>query len=219
MDRSPEVDQTTIHVNRAIEGSVEDLDWIIRRFQGLLMHQARRRLGEPTKGVIQAEDLVQETWVAVYRKLPELRWMLEEDRRVTPRLLTYLATTLRRLHRDHRVREIRRRNAADQLGVDDSSADPMAAIPEHTRGVLTRIGHAQAADEVFSAIAKLGETDRLVFIIRGIERTPLAVAGEKLGMKPDAVSRRYNRCLAKLRSMVPRSVFEDLSEDAVDSNA
>ena len=219
-------DPTTIHVRRALEGSAEDLGWIYQRFYGCLFHQARRYLERVPLGLIDAEELVQETWAVVCAKLPELGQFSQDDRRATPRLMKYLSTTLRQLQMNHRRREIYRRQTAGRGGggSGDSDAtghvvDRVAELPEETRGVFTRIVQREATDKVEEAIAGLSEEDRAVFIVRGIERAPVSVAAQLLELKPNTVSKRYNRCLEKLRAQLPDSIFADFPEDEAPESA
>lgn len=212
-------DPTTLYAREAIAGSSEALDWLVRRFEGCLMAKAHEHLERACVHSMRPEDLVQETWATLWRKLGELGNMLEGRQRVTPRLMKYLATTLQRIHMNHRRREIRRRRKGDlgPLGSVDVSADPIAELPDETRGIITRIGHRELSDRVYNSIRALDEVDRRILILRGIDGTSLAAAGELLGMKPDAISKRYNRCLQKLKKQLPDSVLAEFDEDRAES--
>ena len=111
-------------VSRAQEGDLEAFEMIVRRYQGPVFRLAYRMLGD--RG--EAEDVVQDCLVLVWRKLPSLT-----DVQAFHRWIYQLAT--RRCLSVLRTRSRRRTDAteSDELERDlplDVSADP-ASVAQH----------------------------------------------------------------------------------------
>ncbi len=188
---------------------------MIRRFEGCLLWQARHHLEAGRFGFLQPEDLVQETWAVVYRKLDVLEELLDDGRRVTPRLMKYLSTTLLQLHMNHSRREARSKQWKQSPERSSTSTDAIAALPDRAQDVVSRIGQRETVDQVYESISELSDEDRKIVILRGIECAPLAVVGSLLDMKPDTVSKRFHRSVARIRASVPDSVFDDLGGESL----
>lgn len=219
----PTHDQTAQIARRAIGGSSEDLGKLVERVGGCLHAQAKRRIDRWGAGSLSPDDAVQETWVVVCTRWDEMVEIFagDEGQRLTRRLMKYLSTTLSNVLLNHRRGMIRRRfmdarGEGSGAGPATGQPDRLQALPEETRGILTRIGQHESAARVSEAIEELNERDREIFILRGIECVSVASAAEILGMQPSAVSTAYNRCLGKLRKRVPNSVFADFVEDEED---
>ena len=198
-------DQTTLHVRRAAAGDAESLGWVFERFSPLLSAQARYRLGPVVSARIDVEDVVAEAWLIAMGKLGEL---VPRDGRYTPVLLRYLASVVQNVA-NNRMRGFFRERVNDAP----------AAEPEHRfeddlsasiTGVVSRASRRELAIAIQDALGELDEPGREIIILRGIEGRANTEVAELLGELPNTVSRRYGRALERLRSALPRSVFDEL---------
>ncbi|MCB9831843.1 MAG: sigma-70 family RNA polymerase sigma factor [Planctomycetes bacterium] len=186
-------DLTSIHVRAARAGDEQSIAWIIHRFGPLLLAQARHRLAGGATGLLEPEDLVQETWAVALPRLPEIE---ERAGRVTPVLLRFLATTQLQLL-NNLLRKLLRRGPNAGLAFEPSAPSPGTPDPERR-------------DLVLDAIETLEAQDRAVVVLRAIEGLDNGVVANLIGCSPNACSLRYNRALARLRQVLGPSVFDEI---------
>jgi len=194
-------DLTTLHVQRARTGDGASLEWIVTRFTPLLLAQARYRLGPTLAAHADPEDVVQDVWATA---LPRLAGLGLRDGRATPVLLRFLCTTLL-----HRVNNLLRRAATAAASATPTGAGT-SAVPADTPGPRTRAIAHEGARLVLAAIDELGERDRELVVLRGIEQNDVADVASALGLSPNATAQAYRRALARLRERLPDSVFAEL---------
>lgn len=92
-------------------------------------------------------------------------------------------------------------------------------IPAEQSGVVTKAVRAESASELHRQLERLGEVDRQIVILRGIELQSNATVGLLLGMEPKTVSKRYHRALTRLRQLIPDSVLDELEDRGSDREA
>lgn len=189
--------ETTILLRRARAGEVAGQGALIERLSPLLLAQARYRLGA---AAADAEDLVQDVWLRVLPRLPDLE---ERAGRHTPVLMRFLATTLL-----HRVQEQLRARIRQRRG---GSGERAVEVPDATRGLVTRAMQREREDQLWSLLEDLDEGDRRLLVLRGIEQQSNQAVAEQLGESPNAVSLRFNRLLKRLRERLAGSVLDELS--------
>ncbi|HEX5050275.1 MAG TPA: sigma-70 family RNA polymerase sigma factor [Planctomycetota bacterium] len=195
---------TSFHVQRAIGGDPSSLEWVVLRLSPLLRAQAAYRLGAELRGLYSAEDLVQEAWLVL---LPRLGTLQARDGRLTPVLLRFLATTLL-----HRVRNLTRKHVTGKAAAIaiEESVDSLAA---ETSEVLSKAARLEADAAVRACLDELSPEDREVLVLRGIEQHSIKTSALLLGLGEEVVAKRYQRALARLRSALPHSVFDELGSD------
>jgi RNA polymerase sigma factor (sigma-70 family) len=201
-----------MHVLRAIEGDAASLDWVVRRLSPALLAQAEYRMGRYLRRWCDPEDIVSEAWVVA---LPRLAGLRIADRRSTPVLLQFLSTTVL-----HLIRNLARKHARSPAGVAPAAAEPGQApaaggldqAPADASGVVTKAIRGELQDGVRAGIEGLAAGDREILILRGIERQPAGTVAAVLGISADAVSKRYQRALVRLRAELPDSVLDELGE-------
>src|SRR5262245_54198051 len=81
---------TSVRVRGAIAGDREGLGWTVTRFTPLLRAQAVWRLGQ-LSGQVDVDDILAEAWLVMLNRRNDL---VLDGRRATPRLLTFLGTTI-----------------------------------------------------------------------------------------------------------------------------
>jgi RNA polymerase sigma factor (sigma-70 family) len=168
-------------LQRARLGERDALDEVVRELNPLLWHVARAQ----GLGLDEAADVVQTTWLALLRRLDEIR---------SPQaLVVWLVTTARR--EAWRVRGRARRQVADGAALE-SLPDPG---PQPGERLL--------ADERDRALwrhfQRLPERCRaLLRVVAHVDRPDYARVSEALGMPVGSIGPTRGRCLAKLREML-----------------
>ena len=200
MDERPH-NQTTHHVRAALDGDMKEMAWLVERFTPLLLVQARSRLRRHLRHVVDPEDLVQEVWAVALRRWEDL----SPRGRATPAVLKFLSTTLVNLYRRLQARHLQ----GKPLREGDSSG-VLRGLPDDTLGIVTHAVQREQQGAVQKAIDSLPELDREIVVLRGIEQVENNTAAAILGEKPNTVSRRFQRALARLEQVLPHTVIEDL---------
>lgn len=186
---------TTMHVRRAVAGDGASLDWIAQRLTPLLIAHARYRLGN-LMGRFDPEDLVNDAWVVA---LPRLADLTAREGRLTPVLLRFLSTVV--LNRVRNLLQERARHG-NQRDLNEIAAD--------RSGTATQAMKMERASAVHAAIAELEEADREILLLRGVEQVSAKSAALIVGATLDAVNKRYQRALSRLREKLPGSVFDEV---------
>ncbi|MFF3215888.1 RNA polymerase sigma factor [Streptomyces sp. NPDC002886] len=164
---------------RAAEGDEEAFETLVRRHGPAMLRLATQILGNRSE----AEDALQDAFVAAWRKLPEFRgdsgfgtWL---HRIVTNRCLNALRA---------------RRPATD---IDEL---PEQAAPEH-QSSPERAAESQAAVRALGdAMAVLSPEQRACWVLREIETMPYETIAEVVGISQEAVRARVfraRRCLTE----------------------
>ena len=194
-------DLTTHHVRAAISEDRSSVDWIVRRFSPLLGAQARMRLAGTPVDASEAEDVVAEAWLVM---LPRLGEIVPREGRLTPVVLSFLATTVRALG-NRRIENALKRRTRPLDGVDVARAEPSAGARRGDDPAFSR--------RVREALDGLDERARTIVLLRAVEGVENRVIAEELGEAPNNVSHRYRRALERLREALPESVFDEWSDD------
>lgn len=201
----PAPNVTSNHVQLAIGGDLDALDRLVARLSPLLLVHARYRMGAVLRRQYDPEDVVHEAWLVT---LPRLAGLEPRDGRHTPVLLRFLSTTIMLL-----VRNLARKHVLGTGIGSDGEADPVQQLPAEQSGIVTKAVRAEMSTEVHRQLERLGDVDRQIVILRGIEQQSNATAGLLLEMEPKTVSKRYHRALMRLRGLMPGSVFDEFDAD------
>lgn len=186
---------TTLHVRQAIAGDVGSVEWIVTRLSPLVLAHARYRLGRLAQQH-DPHDLVQDAWLTT---LPRLRDLTPRDGRLTPVLLKFLSTAVLNRVRNLFYDQARRGDvqSASQVFADRS-------------GAVTNAIRAERVAAVQATLDELEPADREVVLLRGVEQVSAPAAAVLLGISVDAVHKRYQRALLRLRARLPGSVFDEV---------
>lgn len=206
--RAPDrLDSLSGRVRGAVNGSREDLSWVVEQLSPLMVSWAQMQIGSGTGLPLDAEDVVHDVWV---RALPSMAGLHAhpEDGRMSSGLLALLRTTL--LHRivDIRRQEIARRTRTlSATGVDvnerptsSSGPDQKAVRSEHHRHVL------EALDEI-------PRRDRELYVRKIFEDLKLDELAGEYRMTRDAVIKVRQRVRKRLEGLLTSTVLEDLDSD------
>lgn len=200
-------DLTTRFVRKARNGDRDGLSWVVERFTPYLHVSARQRISKAMLGYLTPEDLVQDVWVVAVDRIAHLE---EKGGRVTPVLLSFLSSVMLHRYRDH-LRDFLR---TKRLG-GNSTAEltPVDKLPDEVTGALTRCVRSEAETSLWERLSELGERDRRVVILRGIEQLPYKQIALILGDPPDTLRHRFRRALVKLRDQLPDSLFHEIEDE------
>ncbi|GAA5154490.1 hypothetical protein GCM10025768_25740 [Microbacterium pseudoresistens] len=137
----------------------------------------------------EAEDVVQETFVVAWRKLPGL--VLAGDS-----LLPWLATICR-FQSANRLRRIRRDRARTTEAPDETIPDPVDVEEQ----VVTAELAARIADE----LGGMSALDREIFRLCATEGYAYGAAAEELGVSHAVIRNRLSRVRTRLRGTVTKT--------------
>jgi RNA polymerase sigma-70 factor, ECF subfamily len=176
---------------RAAAGDELAFEAIVRRFQGRVFRLASRLTGSETE----AADVLQETFLRVYRGLPSFRG---ESRFGT--WLYRIATNAALAHR-----RARSRRPAESLEAFlprfDGNGGHLATPAELqvAARVDELLDRRVLAEKARAGIERLPDLYREAFVLRDLEEMPTAEVAEVLGLEPAAVRQRVHRARLMLR--------------------
>jgi len=169
----------------------------------LLMRRNNARLYRAIRSVVRdedaAEELMQQTYVLAFSKLPQFSggarfstWLLRIG----------LNEALQRLRRDRRWPRV----APDALEEEPDMGHGSGANPEQ------RLARAQLNHLLEQLVDALPELHRSVFVLREVQQLSTAEVGEALGLTPDNVKQRLSRAKALLRAALEQRTGESIAE-------
>jgi RNA polymerase sigma-70 factor (ECF subfamily) len=176
---------------QAAAGDEPAFEAIVTRYQVRVFRLAWRLTGSEGD----AADVVQETFLQLYRKLASFRG---ESRFAT--WLYRIATNVALMHRRARARR-----PAEPLDAflpcfdgDGRHAATPAQLQSAAR-VEERLDRQRLAEKAQVAIARLPDAYRDAFVLRDLEEIPTVQVAEILGLEPAAVRQRVHRARMMLR--------------------
>lgn len=167
---------------RAASGDQDAFRAIYRAHVRPVYWIAHGLLGSPSD----AEDVVQETFVVAWRKLPGLELAGES-------LLPWLATICR-FQAANRLRRLRRNSMNTADAVDDTLPGTVC--------VEDQVIAASLAERIAAEVQRLGDTDREIFQLCAVEGYAYEAAAAQLGVSHAAVRNRLSRVRSRLRGAV-----------------
>jgi RNA polymerase sigma-70 factor (ECF subfamily) len=153
------------------------------RHARLVYRILRRSLGQQND----VEDLVQEVFLSLFRRLPTLR----EPRTLPAFLITITTLTLRHELRRRWVRRCMSLGAKDDLDPDLQVVHPN---PEAR----------QAVSRVYAILDRLGSEERIAFVLRFIEGMELTEVATALGLSLATAKRRLAHARARVGHHISR---------------
>lgn len=160
----------------AKNGDPDAFDELVHLNTATMYRLAYRIVGSSSE----AEDVVQDAWISIWRKLGEFRG--------ESRLSTYLYRVTVNSARMHLRRNRRVLPSALDLAVAD----------DEWRGPERRVEHSLRVQAVYTAVQELGVDQRLAVVLRDLEELSYADVAAILGISVSAVKSRLHRGRAKL---------------------
>jgi len=198
-------DQTSIHVQRAIEGDPQSIGWVIAHFQPFCKVQIRLRLGAHGRPE-DVDDLLSELWLLTLRRLPELR---PREGRYAPVLVRFLGTAALNLCNNFLRGKIRHR-AGWATGEQRRAMGSADEIADETRGVVSRAIVAEVQEQIERCLMGLDGAKRDILVLRLMEQRSNKEIAAALHIEPNTVAVRYRRALEELRKGLPTELFQEL---------
>lgn len=172
---------------------------MIERLSPYLRAQAAFRLG-PLRSLYDPEDVVQDAWVRALPYLGDFAVQAAPRRAVA---LRFLAVTLR-----NRVRDLHDKHRASQ----GLASQELSRFHASQSGVVTRAARREHANQLERALLALGDDDRAVVVLRGIEQRAHRDVAHELAIDEETAKKRYQRALHRLRAALPDGLADDLGE-------
>ncbi len=175
-------------------------DTLVMRYQERVHRLARRLSGDAND----AEEILQDTFMQVYRKLDTFRG----DSRFSTWLYR-VATNCALMHRRSRQRH-QAESLEAYLPLFDESGRHARIDVDYSRAARVDeiLERQQLAEAAMRALAGLPEMYRSVFVLRDLEELSTAEAAEVLQIEPSAVRQRLHRARLMLRGYLGRQVGE-----------
>ena len=168
-------------VAQVLEGQTALFEVLMRRHNERVYRAARAILRDDRE----AEDVMQQAYVNAYAHLRQFGGRAA------------FATWLTRIAVHESLARVRRRGRYQSLDGDETSDTPMTStsMPDPERQAITR----ELAGFLESAIDRLPDRTREVFVLREVQGLDTAETAESLGISLDTVKTRLSRAKAALR--------------------
>ena len=180
-------------------GDITALGRLLERYRGYLSLLARLQIGRRLQGKVDADDVVQETFLEAHRDFAQFRGATEAE--LTAWLRQVLARNLANLVRHYlgtRARDVRlERDLHAELdrssqALDRGLADPLSSP---SRQAARREQAVRLAD----ALNQLPNDYREVLILRHLEELSFPDVARRMDRSLDSVKNLWTRALARLR--------------------
>ena len=196
------------HLRRAARGDEPSWLWLIERFSPLLVLQARYRLSGALTRLFDVDDLVDDVWLVVLRRLPDMSW---PEQAAAPAFARFLSTTL--LHRIHDAarKHVQRDGLAKDLALREPNAlsEAVEQRSAESTSVLSRLARSEVRRLIALQLSQLDPDEQELLTLRGLEGLPAAELARRWNLPESTVTRRYRHVLAKLRFVLPRSMLDE----------
>ncbi|MCA8950157.1 MAG: sigma-70 family RNA polymerase sigma factor [Planctomycetes bacterium] len=198
-------DEISGWIHKASDGCPAALEQLIDWLSPMLLSWARLQAGSGAPWPLAPEDVVQDVWIQVLRKLGSLA-PHGDTGRMTPALLGIA----RRILRD-RVIDIRRSATRHRLVLTlHPTGESEAALAAAGSGPITRATRSERRQLVEAALDRLTQKERALYVRRLIEGLSIDELGAEYGMSADAVIKARQRVRQKLAVFLAPQVLEDL---------
>jgi RNA polymerase sigma-70 factor (ECF subfamily) len=171
-------------VQRAQSGNSRAFETLLRRHERAMFGTALRLLGRPGD----AEDAVQEAFIAAWRRLPEFRGDAK------------FSTWLYRIVTNRSLNELRRRKPAASL--DDEDDGPVPAALVLTGGPERQAEQSALVAALQSALAGLPEPLRVCWLLREVDRRSYDEIAAIVGIPEPTVRGRIARARTRLAEVM-----------------
>lgn len=169
-------------VAAAASGSDEAFRTLYRAYARPVYWLAHSLVGTPSD----AEDVTQETFLAAWRRLPELEL-------AGASLLPWLATICR-FQSANRIRRLQRDRRHTTEALDESARDTVDVEKQVVEGMLV--------ERILAEVGTLSTLDQQIFRLCAAEGYAYQAAAERLGVGHGVVRNRLSRIRTRVRSAI-----------------
>ena len=198
-DIPPDSEYTRRLLEKARAGDQQAFEQLFARYKDYLRQVIDLRLDPRVRSRIDPSDVVQETQLEAFQRLPDYC-----DRQPMPFRLWLRQTARQRLLMAHR----------HHLGAARRTVDREVCLPDRSSVLLARqllaassspsqkLSRRELTHEVQQAVAQLSDGDREILLMRSVEGLSNQEAAQVLGIEPATASQRYGRALLRLRNVL-----------------
>lgn len=173
-------------VQRAQSGNSRAFETLLRRHQRAMFGTSLRLVGDQGN----AEDALQEAFIASWRRLPEFRGDAK------------FSTWLYRIVTNRSLNELRRRQPTARL--DDEQDAPLPGALVDTAGPARQVERSAMMEALRSALADLPEPLRVCWLLREVDHRSYDEIADMVGVPEPTVRGRIARARTKLaEAMAP----------------
>ena len=196
---APDSEETDGLLEQAGAGQGQAFSLLFARHRPLLRQAIDLRLDARVRARVDPSDVVQETYLEAYRRLPDFL-----RRRPMPFRLWLRQTAHERvLMANRRHLGAARRSARRELPLPpDSSAALARKLLDPGPGPCQQAAQVELARLVRQAVAQVPEADREILLMRTFEGLPYDEIACVLGIESAAARRRHGRALLRLHDLL-----------------
>jgi RNA polymerase sigma-70 factor (ECF subfamily) len=175
---------------------------LLERYRPYLTLLARVQIGRRIQGKVDADDLVQETFLRAHREFDGFRGQGEPE--LAAWLRRILATTLAMLLRHYLGTKQRDLSMEQQLArdLDHSSWALEAGLAAPNSTPSQQASRREQAVLLAAALDRLPDDYREAIVLRHLEQLPFPEVAQRMGRSLDSVKKLWVRGLAALRRLL-----------------
>jgi RNA polymerase sigma-70 factor (ECF subfamily) len=183
-------------------GSGRALGQLLEVHRNYLRLLARLQIGRYLQSKVDAEDLVQDTFLEAHRNFEQFRGATKSELAAWLRqILAALIANLVRRYVGTKARNVRlERDIA--AGIDESSRVLGRAILDDSSSPSQKASHGEQAVLLANALAQLPKDYVDVILLRQLQCLPFADVASRMGRSEDSVQKLWVRALATLRRLL-----------------
>jgi RNA polymerase sigma-70 factor (ECF subfamily) len=203
---TPDSAETQRLLRRIHAGDRQAFEKLFARHRPYLRQVVDLRLDPKVRARVDPSDVVQETHLEAFRRLPDYL-----ERRPMPLRLWLRKTAYERLLMLQRHHLQAQRRAVDREVAlpDRSSVQLFRQLLAPGSTPSQQLARAELARRVRQAVAQLVEIDREILLMRNLEGLSNHEVAQVLEIEPAAASQRYGRALLRLRKLLLAGGFSE----------
>jgi len=206
-DCDPELTQSFELVTRAQDGDLEAYNRLFERYYERVLHIVRMRIGPRIRGYLEAEDILQETFIAAVSTFDRfemrnesslINWLAKLAEHKIKEAVDYHHAQKRDKRRERALAHVRSAMASGTL-VFDPPADMLLPVQEVADAELRQI--------MEECISELSEDHREVILLRLYAKGSWSWVAEQMGRPTEGAARElFRRAKIALVTLVGRRV-------------
>ncbi len=194
----PPASQIRRWIDAARDGSDEAVSRLLETYRPYLLLQANQELDAELRRKVAASDLVQDTLLAAYEKLPDFRGHSEPEIRLWLRsILDHRLGDQVRKFRTSKKRDLKREV---HLTGDDSAQQPLRELALDTPLPVERAAAREEFELLEDSLARLSPRDQQVINLRNRDRKTFEEIGGEMSISADAARMLWTRAIKKLKA-------------------
>jgi RNA polymerase sigma-70 factor (ECF subfamily) len=194
-------DETQSLLDRAKNGDQAAFEALFRRHRGRLLQAIALRMDRRVAARVDASDVLQETYVEAFRRLP--RYLQEQPMSLYLWLCWLAREKVLAVHRRHLGAGKRAvTHEAPLLPADSSATFVSAVIAGHEPSPSQALARAELAERLRLALGQLDDDERDLILWRHFEQLSARDMAQLLGISEAAAGKRYIRAVERLRAIL-----------------